>query len=241
MSARSSIRTKGRTTPQETLLGRLLDPIDRLSETIYSILIVLTFTLAFSILRLEDSGSATPVADTTDLFLAALGATLAWGLIDGIMHVLMEAFQRGERHRLLLQIQTAETEQARVAAIAEELDYVLEPISSENERKALYSHVVTHLRHSQPQRVGFRREDFSGALGCVIVALLAVLPSLVPLLLLREHYALAVRASNVISFIMLFINGYRWGNYTGASPWKTGLLLVSIGAVMVLIAIPLGG
>jgi VIT1/CCC1 family predicted Fe2+/Mn2+ transporter len=41
--------------------------------------------------------------------------------------------------------------------------------------------------------------------------------------------------------VVLFISGYQWGKYTGANPWKTGLLLAAIAALMVLIAIPLGG
>jgi len=45
----------------------------------------------------------------------------------------------------------------------------------------------------------------------------------------------------VVSFIVLFIAGYQWGKHTGANPWSMGLLLVSIAAIMVLIAIPLGG
>jgi hypothetical protein len=40
---------------------------------------------------------------------------------------------------------------------------------------------------------------------------------------------------------VLFSAGYRWGQYTGATPWKTGLLLMSLALVIVLIAIPLGG
>jgi len=61
------------------------------------------------------------------------------------------------------------------------------------------------------------------------------------LLLLRSTYALAFRVSNVVWFIVLFIAGYQWGRHTGANPWRTGLLLFAVGAIMVLIAIPLGG
>ena len=53
--------------------------------------------------------------------------------------------------------------------------------------------------------------------------------------------ALAIRVSNVVSFVVLFIAGYQWGKHTGANPWRTGLLLFAVGAIMVLIAIPLGG
>jgi hypothetical protein len=40
---------------------------------------------------------------------------------------------------------------------------------------------------------------------------------------------------------VLYVTGSRWASYTGANPWKTGLLIVSIAAALVLIAILLGG
>ena len=58
---------------------------------------------------------------------------------------------------------------------------------------------------------------------------------------MRQQPALAVRLSNVVSFIMLFIAGYQWGKYTGANPWKIGLLLFGAGALMVAIAVLFGG
>ncbi|NTU78396.1 MAG: hypothetical protein HGA45_03175 [Chloroflexales bacterium] len=82
---------------------------------------------------------------------------------------------------------------------------------------------------------------FAGALGCVLVAIIAVLPSLVPFVLLRHNYAFAVRVSNVVSFIVLFGAGHSWGKHTDASPWRTRLLLVAVGVMMVAVAIPLGG
>jgi hypothetical protein len=242
MPARSSFHAKPRTTPKESLLGRLLDPIDRLSETIYSILILLTFTLAFQIFKFETAPSKPLSVDEIEaLFIGALGAILAWGVIDGVMHALMAMFERGERHRLLQHIQAAETDRDGVAVIAEEFDFILEPITAEEERHKLYKSVFEHLREGQPRKIGFKREDFAGAVGCVLVALIAVLPSLAPLVLLRQDPMLALRVSNVISFIVLFAAGYSWGTHTGANPWKTGLLLFFIGAIMVLVAILLGG
>ncbi len=89
--------------------------------------------------------------------------------------------------------------------------------------------------------MGFQREDFVEALGTALVAIIAVLPSLLPLWLLRDEPLAALRGANIVSFVMLFILGYRWGVYTGASRWKTGLLLPAFGLVLMAIAIPLGG
>lgn len=241
-TVRASTRNRPRTTPKESFIGRLLDPIDRLSETIFSILILLTFTLAFRIIKLgAEPNQVIPSTYINELLIGAAGAALAWGIIDGIMYALMSMFKRGERHRLLSQLQAAETEEEGVQIIADELDYILESITGAEQRRQLYEDVLEHLRNGKAQPVRLTRQDVAGGFGSVLVAMLTVLPPFVPLLLLYNNPALAIRVSNVVSFIVLFIAGYQWGKHTGANPWSMGLLLVSIAAVMVLIAILLGG
>jgi hypothetical protein len=232
VTMRATARHRPRATPKESFLGRLLDPIDRLSESIFSILILLTFTLAFRII---------PSTYINELLIGAAGATVAWGIIDGIMYALMEMFARGERHRLLRQLQSAHTEDEGIQIVANELDYILEPITGEEQRKVLYQDVLEHLRDGSAQPVRLTREDIAGGFGSVLVAVIAVLPSFVPFLLFYNNPALAIRLSNIVSFVVLFLLGYQWGKHTGASSWKTGLLLASVAAIMVLIAIPLGG
>ncbi len=223
-------------------MGRLLDPIDRLAEATYSVLIVLTFTLAFRIFVLgSNPGQGVSAEHANELLIGAIGATVAWGVIDGTMYALFSMFERGEKHRVLVHIQAATTRQEGIEAVADELDHILEPILQREKRNLLYADVLEHLHDSQPQPVGLTREDLAGALGSVLVAIVAVLPSLAPLVLLRGDYALAIRLSNVVSFVVLFVAGYQWGKYTGASPWKTGLLLLAVAALMVAIAILLGG
>jgi len=239
---RSAARHRQRTTPKESFLGRLLDPIDRLSESIFSILILLTFTLAFRIIKLgADPHQQIPSNYVNELLLGAAGATLAWGIIDGIMYALMSMFERGERHRLLQMLQLAHTEDEGIQIVANELDHILEPITGEAQRRLLYQDVLAHLRDGKAQPVGLTRADVAGGFGSVLVAVIAVIPSFVPFLVFYNNPALAIRASNVVSFIVLFIFGYQWGKYTGSNPWRTGLLLAAIAALMVLIAIPLGG
>jgi hypothetical protein len=240
MTARVHHRGRRRPKPTAGFLSNLLDPIDRLAETIYSILILLTFTLAFRIFKLNPADAVTPEY-VNELLVAALLATVAWGVIDGIVYVLTEVLERGERHRILWHIQSADTEEEAAAAMADEFDYILEPITGEAQRDVLYRDVLDHLRDSRPQPVKLKREDFIGALACVLVAIIAVTPSLIPFVLLRDDPALAIRISNVISFGVLFYSGYEWGKYTGTSRIKTGLVLVAVGVLLVAIAIPFGG
>ena len=239
MSSRINTRARRRQKPREGFLAHLLDPIDTLAEVIFSILILLTFTLAFRIFAMD---SELLTADfIRELMWAALGATVAWGIIDGIMYALFEVLGRSERHRLLWHIQAAHTPDEAVTAIANEFDYMLEPITGEEQRRTLYEDILDHLRHSQPRAVGLKHEDLTGGLASVLIALLAVTPSFLPLLIFPNDYALAIRLSNVVSFIVLFAAGYEWGRYTGMSPWRTGLLVMGVGALLVAVAIPLGG
>ena len=84
-------------------------------------------------------------------------------------------------------------------------------------------------------------QDVVGALTSVLVSIVVVLPSLMPLLLLPQNTALAIRISNIISVFVIFGTGYGWGVHTDTNPWKTGLLLASVCLTMVLVAVLLGG
>lgn len=226
----------------EQLVARFMAPIDALTAAIYSILIVLSFTLAFSVIK-RWPGYNQPIPEdfSIELFYAVLGAAVAWALIDGLMLALLSMLERSEKHRFLQALQAADSDEEAVEVIADEFDFVLEPVAGEEKRQLLYADVLEHLHDSQPQPVGFQREDFVEALGTALVAMAAAAPSIVPLWLLRDDPLAALRGANIVSFIMLFILGYRWGVYTGANRWKIGLLLPAFGLVLLAIAIPLGG
>lgn len=227
---------------RQSFMDRLLDPVDSLVEGIYTVLIVLTFTLAARAVHthsgevvLEDWGTA------FQLFLAAAGCTLAWGLIDGGMYVLTCAFERGKDRRLYGLIRNASTPAEGVTILQEELDDELGSLASEAERRQIYSTLYDRLRQAQPPRAGFKKEDFAGGLGTFLIAVIAAIPVLLPLLLVPGSVELKVRISNLVAAAMLFVMGYRWGQYAGGKPLLYGLLLLILGVGMVVVAIPLGG
>jgi hypothetical protein len=217
-------------------------PIDQLSEIIYSLLILLIFIQAYWLLTRDGQTADFVSSDyAIELFFAALGAILAWGIIDGMMYILLSMFDRSERRQLLYTIQSAPTDEDAIEIIAEEFDYMFEPIVGERERQRLYINVLAQLRNSQPRAIGFKRSDWIEAGGLVLTAVLAVLPSLAPFLFLRHNFALALTVSSIISLSILFVAGYAWGKYTGTNAWKTGLLTLVVGVCMVVVALLLGG
>lgn len=228
-------------TVKQGIIERLLDPMSRLIEGIYTVLIVLTFTLAARAIRSYSGEIDLPDWNLAwELFVAAGGCAVAWGMIDGIMYVLTCAFERGKDRRLYQVIRNASSVDEGVDALAEELDDELEPLMSEAERRQMYVGLYERLRTSAPPQTGLESGDFAGALGTFLVAVTAALPVLLPLLL-PGSIEFRVRASNTVAFAMLFIMGFRWAQYSGGKPWLVGTMLLIVGALMVVVAIPLGG
>ncbi len=58
-----------------------LDPVDRISEVIFGLIMALTFTGTISV-------SSTGKQEVNSLLWAALGCNVAWGLVDAIMNLL---------------------------------------------------------------------------------------------------------------------------------------------------------
>ena len=72
----------------------VLDPVDRVSELIFGLLMALSFTGAVSV---AESGRA----EIRTMFIAALGCNLAWGLVDAVMFVVRSVAARGKSISLL--------------------------------------------------------------------------------------------------------------------------------------------
>ena len=52
---------------------------------------------------------------------------------------------------------------------------------------------------------------------------------------------IALRISNIIAIVMLFLCGHFYGRGTGLNPLGTGLVMVAISIAMVAVAAALGG
>lgn len=122
-----------------------------------------------------------------------------------------EVLTRRERHRLLQYVQASDSDEEADAAIGNELDFILEPITSEEQRHALHRDIRVYLSQAQPQAIGLKREDVMGAVATVLLYVVAVLPSLLPLLILPNDTKLAIHISSVVSFLVIFATGCVWG------------------------------
>lgn len=208
----------------------LLDPIERSSEVLFGLIMVLTFTGSLRASGLDH--------DSVNRMLAgALGCNLAWGIIDAVMYLIAALSQR--RHNLVLvrEIQNANPERGRALindAMSEDLAAVLTDAEVESVRARLLQlpqrHTRAHLRGS----------DYLAAAGVFLLVFLATLPVVLPFVFMRDPQH-ALRISHLIAVIMLFVTGCTYGKFAGDRPWRIGLVMVVIGLGMVALTIALGG
>ena len=93
-------------------MKRVLEPIERISEVLFGLIMVLTFTGSISA---AESGRS----EVRTMLYGALGCNLAWGLIDGIMYLMAQLSERGEAIRTALAVRAASSaEAARASSLA---------------------------------------------------------------------------------------------------------------------------
>jgi VIT1/CCC1 family predicted Fe2+/Mn2+ transporter len=76
------------------VVHRVLDPLDRTTEILFGIIMVLTFTGSISVAEGEDGSVRTVLA-------AAIGCNLAWGLVDATMYALAAFLERARAARTI--------------------------------------------------------------------------------------------------------------------------------------------
>jgi VIT1/CCC1 family predicted Fe2+/Mn2+ transporter len=83
-------------------------------------------------------------------------------------------------------------------------------------------------------------DDIKGAVACFWLVVVCTIPASVPFMVIDDAY-LALRVSNGLLLVMLFLVGYYWGHYANTSRWIAGLVFLVVGLILVAIAIALGG
>jgi len=223
-----------RTRPRKPFVKQYLDPTDRLGEVLFGLIMVLTFTLGAGLVVQQGEDA------TRDMLIGVLGCSIAWGLIDGGMYVIGCLYERSRKARLLEAILAADNDEKALVVISEALDDRLAPLTSPEEREHLHRQVLQRLKHVKPDRTLLRREDFYGALASFWLVFVSAIPAILPFLLCKDR-ALALRISNGLLIVMLFLVGLQCARDTHSNPWILGPALVAVGLTMVGIAIALGG
>jgi VIT1/CCC1 family predicted Fe2+/Mn2+ transporter len=82
--------------------------------------------------------------------------------------------------------------------------------------------------------------DWLGALGIFILVVLSTFPVVIPFIVF-EDARIALRTSNALAVILLFVCGFLFARHAALWPLTTSVIMVVIGAALVSVAIALGG
>lgn len=210
---------------------RVLDPVDRISEVLFGLFMVLTFTGALSVL---DSGRD----EVRSMLVAAIGCNIAWGFVDAVMYVLRNMVGRGRKLRLIRAVHAATKDERAHRLIGDEIGPLAGALAAadlERVRKWLAAQPEHALPSPTPTRA-----DLRGALAVFLLVFLSTFPVVLPFFFLTDA-GVAKRASAAIAIAMLFACGVAWGRYAGFVAWRSGLVMVLLGLAVEAVVIALGG
>ena len=210
---------------------RVLDPIDRVSEVLFGLIMVLTFTGSLSV-------ATAGRAEVREMLVGALGCNIAWGIIDAMLHLLGVLAEKGHALGALRGVRAATEPRAGQRIVADALPPLVASVLQPAELESMRERLARVPEPQGPARLG--AEDWKAALGIFLLVFTSTLPVVVPFLFLQDAHR-ALRVSNAIAVAMLFVCGYATGRLTHYHPWGTGLVMVLLGAGLVAMTMALGG
>jgi hypothetical protein len=215
----------------DTPFERVLDPMERISETLFGLIMALTFICTLGVATAGDIKVQT-------ILIGALGCNLAWGIVDGGLYLLARINERGGKILTLRAIRQAPDAATARRVIAEALPSPLASMLPEEQLESMRQQLQ---RLPEPSgTASLTKRDWKGALGLCALSFLTTFPVVIPFIFVSDA-KLALRTSNAIALVMLFCCGYAFGFHSGLRPWVAGLAMVAFGGALVGIAVALGG
>ncbi len=209
----------------------MLEPSDRIAEVLFGLIMVLTFTGSLSV---AEAGRS----DVRDMLIGALGCNIAWGIIDGLLYVMDCLSEQARGIRALRAVRTAAAPEAAHRVIAD----AMPPLLAETLGPAEYETMRQKLVRlpEQPSRPRLGKTEWLGWLSVFLWVFVTTFPVTIPFIFMQD-IGRAMRVSNVIAIVLLFVSGFAYGRVTEYRPWLTGFAMVVLGMGLVSLTIALGG
>ena len=209
----------------------VLNPVDRISEVLFGTIMVLTFTGAIS-------AATDGRQEIRELLWAALGCNVAWGFVDAIMYLMNVVLERAHSVTLINRIMNSESNDISRQILKAEIQPLVSGLLKDEE----LDNLTQRLKKIPPpsKRNLLSGKDFKAGLEIFFLVFLCTLPVALPFAFLQE-VELAMRASNGVALMILFIGGYILAGYAGFRRFTTAVIYVLIGVSLVALTMALGG
>lgn len=211
--------------------GAVLNPVDRTSEVLFGLIMVLSFTGAISV-------ASDGKQEIRELLWAALGCNLAWGLVDAIMFIMNVLLERGHSLTILKKITQSRSKETSRAVLKDELPPVVASLLTDGELDQMTDRLKNISGPSKGHLLTWT--DLVVGLEIFLLVFLCTLPVALPFAFFHEA-SIALRASNGVAVFLLFIGGYILAGYAGFRRFTTAVIYVGIGLLLVALTLALGG
>lgn len=211
--------------------GTDLDPVDMLSEVLFGLIMVLTFTCTIS-------ASTAGRSEVSEFLWAALGCNFAWGLVDALMNLMNSLIERGHEINLIRKIRESGSANASREMIRGNIMPLFSELMEDNEIDKLG--VKLKKLPAPALKVFLTSKDIVIAGKIFFLVFLSTFPVALPFLIIKD-VAIAMRVSNGVALILMFTAGYFLGRYSGLKPIKISLAFTALGILFVSLTMFLGG
>ena len=177
-------------------------------------------------------------AEIRDLFVAAVGCNLAWGLVDAVMYLVRTVADRGRVLTLAHSVRARPDAQAGRALLERSLSRVMAGLVSPAEVEAIRGRIIALPTVPARARLGW--DDLLAAVAVFLLVVVATFPVVLPFALMQD-VAMAKNVSRGIALVMLFFGGLGLGRYAGYGSWRAGLMMAALGTLLVGAIKVLGG
>ena len=210
---------------------RLLDPVDRISEVLFGLIMALTFTCSISAAEVGRD-------DVRVMLVGAIGCNVAWGLVDAVVFLMISMTERARGIALMRSLRVEAAKGGGLEIMRSALPEVVAEAMGQADLERLRDKLVQSAH--MPEQPRLNRQDYLAAMGIFLLVFLSTFPVVLPFMFMEATLP-ALRVSNAVALVMLFSTGYLLGRYAQHRPLRTGLRMALIGTVLVVITIALGG
>ncbi len=210
---------------------RLLEPYERVSEVLFGLIMVLTFTGSLSVAEANR-------AEVRTMLIGALGCNVAWGIIDGILYLMGCVSEKGRGIRSLRALRNAAAPEIAHRVIADSLPPLVAATLGPTEYEGIRRKLMALPAPPAHPRVS--KQEWFEAFAVFLWVFLSTLPVAVPFIFMRD-VGQALRLSNAIAIVLLFVTGFAFGRAAEYRPLPTGFAMVLLGSLLVGLTMMMGG
>jgi VIT1/CCC1 family predicted Fe2+/Mn2+ transporter len=209
----------------------LLNPMDRVAEILFGLIMALSFTCSINI-------ATKGPAEIRQLLIGAIGCNLAWGIVDATMY-LIGVLARKSRSKTIFDIVRDPSQAGKAREyILDELPPAVGSVIGTEGLEDIRDKLAAMQDTSVSVRLTF--QDIKEAIAVFFLIFVSTFPVVVPFVFIRDTM-LALRISNLVAIVMMFFCGWSVARYVGYNKWKMSIAIILIGIMLVAVTIALGG